>query len=92
MILSASEVALAESDPFGLWHDHYGDENLKSLGSSLGSGLAIRQNGRVYVCRLTSIKAKPILRFEFVGSHNFLFASLYSFHTPKTSLKPNRRR
>jgi len=29
MFLSASEVALAESDPFGLWHDHYGDEKLK---------------------------------------------------------------
>jgi len=29
MILSASEIALAESDPFGLWHDHYGDESLK---------------------------------------------------------------
>ena len=28
MILSASEIALAESDPFGLWHDHYGDESL----------------------------------------------------------------
>ena len=29
MILSASEVALVESDPFGLWHDHYGDEDLR---------------------------------------------------------------
>ncbi len=32
---------------------------------SLGSGLAIRQNGRSYGCWSTSIKAKPILRFDF---------------------------
>jgi uncharacterized protein len=29
MILSASDVALAASDPFGLWHDHHGDPQLK---------------------------------------------------------------
>jgi len=25
--------------------------------------------GQVYICQLTFIKAKPILRFEFAGSH-----------------------
>jgi len=39
MILSASEVALAESDPFGLWHDHYGDEKLKDLVGEFGEFL-----------------------------------------------------
>jgi len=39
MILSASEVALAESDPFGLWHDHYGDENLKDPVDEFGEFL-----------------------------------------------------
>lgn len=29
IMLSASEVALALADPFGLWHDHYGDPRLK---------------------------------------------------------------
>ena len=29
IILSASEVSLAHSDPFGLWHDHHGDIRLK---------------------------------------------------------------
>ncbi|HUK56069.1 MAG TPA: TM0106 family RecB-like putative nuclease [Nitrospiria bacterium] len=28
-VLSASDVALALSDPFGLWHDHHGDPRLK---------------------------------------------------------------
>ncbi len=32
--------------------------------ASPGSGLAIRQSALVQVCRLTSIKAKPISRFE----------------------------
>jgi len=27
--LSASDIALAISDPFGLWHDHFGDPKLK---------------------------------------------------------------
>ena len=27
--LSASEISLAASDPFGLWHDHHGDPKLK---------------------------------------------------------------
>jgi len=39
MILSASEVALAESDPFGLWHDHYGDEKLKDPVDEFGEFL-----------------------------------------------------
>lgn len=29
MILSASDVSLAISDPFGLWHNHNGDKNLR---------------------------------------------------------------
>jgi hypothetical protein len=29
MNLSASDVSLALSDPFGLWHNHHGDQNLK---------------------------------------------------------------
>lgn len=29
MNLSASDVSLAISDPFGLWHNHHGDQNLK---------------------------------------------------------------
>lgn len=29
IILTASEIALALSDPFGLWHDHHGDPRLK---------------------------------------------------------------
>jgi len=39
MILSASEVALAESDPFGLWYDHYGDESLKDPVDEFGEFL-----------------------------------------------------
>src|SRR3989338_398346 len=30
MNLSASDVSLAISDPFGLWHNHHGDQNLKN--------------------------------------------------------------
>lgn len=29
MILSASDVSLALSDPFGLWHNHHGDQKLR---------------------------------------------------------------
>ncbi len=29
ILLSASDISLAISDPFGLWHDHYGDPKLK---------------------------------------------------------------
>jgi len=29
MNLSASDVSLAVSDPFGLWHNHHGDQQLK---------------------------------------------------------------
>lgn len=29
MNLSASDIALATSDPFGLWHNHHGDQKLK---------------------------------------------------------------
>jgi len=29
IVLSASDVSLALSDPFGLWHDHHGDPRLK---------------------------------------------------------------
>jgi predicted RecB family nuclease len=29
ILLSASDIALAMSDPFGLWHDRYGDPKLK---------------------------------------------------------------
>jgi len=39
MFLSASEVALAESDPFGLWHDHYGDEKLRDPVDEFGEFL-----------------------------------------------------
>src|ERR1700686_4100388 len=28
IFLSASEISLAMSDPFGLWHDHHGDQKL----------------------------------------------------------------
>ena len=29
MILSASDISLAISDPFGLWHNHHGDQKLR---------------------------------------------------------------
>jgi len=29
IILSASDISLAISDPFGLWHDHHGDQKFK---------------------------------------------------------------
>jgi len=45
MILSASDVALAESDPFGLWHDHYGDEDLREPVDDLANFLGSRGSG-----------------------------------------------
>ncbi len=42
MFLSASEVAMVESDPFGLWHDHHGDENLKDPVDEFGEFLRER--------------------------------------------------
>ncbi len=58
MFLSASEIALAESDPFGLWHDHYGDESLRDPVDEFGEFL--REQGIRVEQELLTQRTNPI--------------------------------